>query len=60
VKEELALGVFIVTALPIFTLEALRVGVVALGIVLRVPEPLPLMVPIFDPEKVMPNSWEKE
>jgi hypothetical protein len=60
VKEELALGVFIVTATPISTLEALRVGVVALGIVLRVPEPLPLMVPMLDPENVMPNSWEKE
>jgi hypothetical protein len=60
VKDELALGVLIVTAEPISTLEALRVGVVALGIVLRVPVPLPLFVPILDPEKVIPNSCEKE
>ena len=59
-KEELALGVFIVTEPPISTLGALRVGVVALGIVLRVPVPLPLIVPMLDPENVMPNSWEKE
>jgi hypothetical protein len=60
VNEELALGVFIVTAEPMFTLGALRVGVVALGIVLRVPVPLPLFVLMLAPEKVIPNSCEKE
>jgi hypothetical protein len=36
VNDELALGRFIVTALPMFTLDALSVGCVALGIVFNV------------------------
>jgi hypothetical protein len=49
-----------VTLLPISALDALRVGVVALGIVLSVPDPEPLTVPMLLPLNVIPNSCENE
>jgi hypothetical protein len=53
VKLVLALGVLIVTAVPMSTLVALSVGVVALGMVFSVPVPLPLLVPTHAPAKVI-------
>jgi hypothetical protein len=60
VKDALALGVLMVTAAPMSALEALRVGVVALGMVFNVPVPLPVLVPTDAPAKVMSNACEKE
>ena len=40
--------------------QVIREGWEALGIVVRVPEPLPDFVPTEVPAKVIPNSWEKE
>jgi hypothetical protein len=60
VKLELALGVLMVIVVPISALVALRVGVVARGIVFSVPVPLPVLVPIDAPANVMLNAWENE
>ena len=56
VKAVLARGVLIVMVVPMSALVALKVGVVALGMVLRVPVPLPDLVPTDAPAKVMANS----
>jgi hypothetical protein len=60
VRLELALGVLMVIVVPISALVALRVGVVARGIVFSVPVPLPVLVPIDAPANVMLNAWENE
>lgn len=52
VKDELALGVLIVTALPMFTLEALTVGCVALGIVFKLTVVEAVIVSYLVPEMV--------
>ena len=56
VNALLALGMDTVIALPILTLVALKVGVVARGIVSSVPDPDPDTVPILSDPQVIANS----
>ena len=53
VNELEARDIVIVTAVPMSTLDAESVGVVARGIVVNVPLPLPVTVPIHEPDHVI-------